>query len=236
MWSKLEELHMPVNWHAGAPTHQFLPTGPYNTLEGPGYYKNAQLKQEILNQQEHVLERHPNLIVIAAHSNYLMDELPLLVYRFEKYPNYNIDIAAVAEQWGRSPDLFTYICHDYQDRIFYGTDAGYSGRKAEEEGSMDNAAEHLKAFQLAYFLFLGTSQKMIPCPYDGNQGRYLIGWVNGFTRYAHDGVALPDDILAKIYYKNAEKMFGIKVADWKPATPVSFATKPAAPQDEPKAK
>jgi hypothetical protein len=75
---------------------------------------------------------------------------------------------------------------------------------------------------------------MIPRPYLGNSGRYLIGWENGFTRYAHDGVALPDDILQKIYYKNAERLFGIKVADWKPATPVSFET--TAPVRAPQAR
>ena len=50
--------------------------------------------------------------------------------------------------------------------------------------------------------------------------------VNAFTRYAHDGVALSDSTLRKIYYKNAERLFGIKVEGWKPAKPVSFAMAP----------
>jgi hypothetical protein len=65
---------------------------------------------------------------------------------------------------------------------------------------------------------------MIPNPFDGNYGRYLIGWEQGYTRYAHDGVNLPDSVLQKIYFKNAEKLFGITVADWKPSTPVNFQT------------
>ena len=224
MWSKLEELHMPINWHVAAPSRFWRPESPYNTLEAPSYYKRLPLKQALLMQQERVLERHPNLIVIAAHSNYLTDQIPLLVYRMETYPNYNIDLSAVMEEWGRVPEEFAFICREYPDRIFFGTDAGYSDRKVAAEGSMDNAVAHLKAFYVAHFLFLGTSQKMIPVPYNGNYGRYLIYWENGFTRYAHDGVALPNDVLEKIYYKNAERLFGLKVADWKPATPVSFET------------
>jgi len=225
MWNKLEELHMPINWHVGDPSRYWWPESPYNTLEGPSYYKNAPLKQELLMQQERVLEKHPNLIVIASHSNYLMDEIPLLVYRFEKYPNYNIDISAATEEWGRVPEEFLHIAHDYQDRIFYGTDASYGADDVTANGDIDKAVARFKAFHVAHFLFLGTSQKMIPCPFNGNYGCHLIYWEKGYTRYANDGVALPKDILEKIYYKNAERMFGIKVADWKPETPVSFETK-----------
>jgi uncharacterized protein len=217
MWNKLEELHMPINWHVGDPSRYWRPESPYNTLEGPSYYKKAPLKQELLNQQEHVLQHHPNLIVIASHSNYLTDEIPLLVYRFEKYPNYYIDLSASTEEWGRVPEEFKDIARDYQDRIFYGTDAGYNDTKIEADGSMEKCVEHFKAFQMAHFLFLGTDQRRIPCPFNGNYGPDLIRWENGYTRYAYDGVALPNDILEKIYFKNAEKLFNIKVADWKPA-------------------
>jgi len=225
MWNKLEELRMPINWHVGDPSRYWRPEGPFNTLETESYHGKMPLKQDLLNQQEHVLERHPNLVVIAAHSNYLADMIPLLVWRFEKYPNYYVDLSASIEEWGRVPEEFVDVVRDYQDRILYGTDGSYRERDIPEGGSVDTVAANLKAFHVAHFLFLGTRQRMIPTPFDGNYGRYLIGWENGYTRYAHDGVGLPDDILEKIYFKNAEKLFGISVADWKPATPVSFETK-----------
>ena len=71
----------------------------------------------------------------------------------------------------------------------------------------------MKAFHVAHFLFLSTSQKMIPTPFDGNYGRYLVGHVDGFTRYAHDGVALPPDVLEKIYFKNA-----LRLMEWRAET------------------
>jgi len=217
VWNKLEELKMPINWHVGDPSRYWRPQGPYNTLESNGYMTGFPSKQECLFKQEHVLEKHPNLIVIAAHSNYLADQVPYLMYRFQKYPNYYIDLSATCGEWGRVPEEFVDICKMYPDRILYGTDAGYRGGRTEEPVDMDTVVRNFKAFQVAHFLFYGTRQRGIPIPWNGNYGKYITHWENGFTRYAHDGVNLPDDILRKIYYQNAERLFGIKVADWKPA-------------------
>jgi hypothetical protein len=219
---------MPINWHVGDPTRYWRPVTPFNCLESDGYEKGFPLKEEVLFQQERVLEKHPNLIVIASHANYLTDQIPYLEYRLAKYPNYYFDLAAACDEFGRVPEEFIYIATKYPDRIFYGTDAGYRGGKVEKYGGLEKTVNDFKAFQVAHFLFLGTNQKMIPIPFNGNYGRYLIYWENGFTRYANDGVALPDEVLAKIYYKNAEKMFGIKVEGWKPAGEFSYEIKPVA--------
>jgi hypothetical protein len=170
------------------------------------------------------------LFVIAAHSNYLTDEIPYLEYRFVKYPNYYVDIAAACDEFGRVPEEFVDLCTRYPDRILYGTDAGYDKKKIAEYGGLERMVNDFKAFQVAHFLFLGTDQKLIPIPFNGNYGRYLIGWENGFTRYANDGVALPDPILRKIYYENAERLFGIKVKDWKPDGEFSYEIKVIEPK------
>jgi predicted TIM-barrel fold metal-dependent hydrolase len=188
---------------------------------------------DLLNMQENVLKAHPNLFVIASHSNYLQDMIPLLVSRFEKYPNYCIDLSGGTEEWGRVPEEFIDIARDYQDRIFYGTDASYGNDDVERDGSFEAALAHLKAFHVAHFLFLGTSQKMIPIAFNGNYGRYLVRWENGFTRYAHDGVNLPDDILKKIYYENSDRLLGTSAASWTPPAPVSFETKAGWQMPEP---
>jgi len=222
MWSKLEDLRMPINWHVGEPSRRWRPEGPFNTLEAPSLLGKGPLKMELLNRQERVLERHPKLIVIAAHTNFLVDMLPPMVYRFEKYPNYHVDLCAAFEEFGRVPEEFTDICRMYGDRIFYGTDAVYW--KDHIKGDKAARVAHYKAFYLAHFLFLGTGQRMIPVPFSGNYGRYFIGWENGFTRYAHDGVSLSDSILRKIYYRNAEKLFGVKVEGRKSPKGLSFET------------
>jgi uncharacterized protein len=222
MWAKLEELRMPINWHVGEPSRRWRPEGPFNTIEAASLRGKGPLKMELLNRQERVLQRHPKLVVIAAHTNFLVDMLPLLVYRFEKYPNYHVDLCAAFEEFGRVPEEFVDICAAYSDRLFYGTDAVFWARHIQ--GNKADLVAHYKAFHLAHFLFLGTRQRMIPVPFSGNYGRYFLGWENGFTRYAHDGVALSDAILRKMYYRNAEKLFGLKVEGRKPPKGLSFET------------
>jgi predicted TIM-barrel fold metal-dependent hydrolase len=233
VWQKLDDLRMPINWHIGNPSRYWRPEGPYNSLEFGSYSQGYPTKQEVLFQQERILQRHPNLVVLAAHANYLTDEIPYLVYRLEKYPNYYVDLGAACDEFGRVPEEFVDLCMKYQDRILYGTDAGYRRNKLDMYGGLEHAVQTFKAFHVAHFLFLGTDQRMIPIPWNGNYGRYLIYHENGFTRYAHDGVALPDDVLAKIYYRNAEKLFGIRVADWKPSEGFTYEVKPAAKGQSP---
>jgi len=221
MWAKLEELRMPVNWHVADPSRYWRPEGPMNTLEGPSYYKNAPLKFELLMQQNRVLEKHPDLVVIAAHSNYLADMVPLLEWRFRNFPNYYADLSATIGEWGRVPEEFKYMVTEYADRFFYGTDAGYREGSIEMfgAGDIDAAAHNMAAFHLAHYMFLGTAQKNLPIPFHGNYGRTLSRWQGGYSRYIHDGVKLPAGVLEKIYYKNAERLFGIEVEGWQPPAP-----------------
>jgi predicted TIM-barrel fold metal-dependent hydrolase len=233
MWAKLEELKMPVNWHVADPSRYWRPEHPLNTLESESYYKRAPLKFELLMQQNRVLEKHPDLIVIAAHSNYLADMIPLLEWRFRTFPNYHCDLSATIGEWGRVPEEFKYMVTEYADRFFYGTDAGYRDESIEYfgEGDVDVAAHNMAAFHLSHYMFLGTGQRMLPIPFNGNYGRYFIGWKDNYTRYAHDGANLPTDVLEKIYYKNAERLFGIEVEGWEPPKPPYWTQPWTSPQE-----
>jgi len=210
MWDKLVELEMPINWHVSEPTGFWRAESPRNTTGSfTSYYRKRPLKQTLLHQQERVLERHPDLIVIACHSNWLTDSVPLLEYRFDKYPNYYIDISASVGEWGAASDEFVHVCREYSDRILYGTDMSCR-RIGDEEEFETKFLANVTAFHIAHFLFLGTSQKMIPTPFSGNKGKHFVGRAYGGPLYANDGVALPDGILEKIYYKNSERLFGIR--------------------------
>jgi len=141
----------------------------------------------------------------------------------DTYPNLYVDIDASLEEWGKDPGQFYDFCTEYQDRILFGTDWGMHDKALRTAGSSEKCVEDWKAFALAHYLFLGTDQKMIPCPFNGNQGRYLTHRVNGWPRYAHDGVNLPKGVLEKLYYKNAERLFGIKVDVWKPPQKIDWS-------------
>ena len=222
-WEKAVELKVPLNWHTGQPSRHWRPEGPNNRIEGDSLYRNYPKSQHaMLRERDAVLERYPGLLVIACHSSYASDQVPYLTYLMDKFPNLYVEIDATLEDWGKKPEEFYDFCTEYQDRILYGTDWSVSERAIEYSGSPEKMIEDWKAFSLAHYLFLGTDQRMIPCPFNGNQGRFLTHRVNGFPRYAHDGVALPEEVLKKLYYKNAEKLFGIKVEGWTPPQPVTW--------------
>ena len=217
VWDKLEELQMPINWHVADPSRYWRPENHFNRLEDDSYFGEKPWKFDLLMQQQRVLERHPDLVVVAAHSNYLADMVPLLQQRLEKFPNYYIDLSATCGEWGRVPEELKFIVSEYGDRVLFGTDAGYRRSRIDSyDGDLDRAAEDVAAFYLAHFLFYGTDQRRIPVPWNGNYGADLVGWENGFTRYTHDGVDLPDDRLRKIYYENAERLFRLDVSGWQP--------------------
>jgi predicted TIM-barrel fold metal-dependent hydrolase len=226
VWKKAVELKVPFNWHIAQPARYWRPESANNRIEGGGVYGKPDVKPQHAYQLERdrVLDRYPDLTVIACHSSYAAESAPYLNYLMETYPNLYIDMDASFEEWGKRPEEFYDFCVEYQDRILFGTDWGVSTRHMERSGAQgeEKFVDDWKAFMLAHYLFLGTDQRMVPCPFNGNQGRILTHRVNGFPRYAHDGVALPDEVLAKLYYKNAEKLFGLKVEGWQPPQTIAW--------------
>jgi len=227
MWEKLEELQFPVNWHVADPSRYWMKETPTRMLEAKGYYKGYPLKHALIMQQERVLERFPKLVVIASHANWLNDQIPHLIYRLETYPNYYFDLSAACDEFGMDREDFRDVCLKYSDRIFFGTDAGYSPDKPKRYGGRKHLVADYKAFYVAHFLFLGTDQEKIPCAWKGAPGQHLVGYENGFVRYANDGIALPDKVLADIYYRNAERLFGVKARGWRPKGKFSYDVQPA---------
>jgi predicted TIM-barrel fold metal-dependent hydrolase len=226
MWEKLEELQFPINWHVADPSRYWMKETATRMLEAPDYRKGHLLKHEIIMQQDRVLERFPKLVVIASHANWLNDQIPHLIYRLETYPNYYFDLSAACDEFGMDREDFRDVCIEYSDRIFFGTDAGYSTESLKKHGGRKKFVADYKAFYLAHLLFLGTDQRMIPCAWKGAPGQHFVGYENGFVRFANDGISLPDEVLRDIYYRNAERMFGIKVRGWRPEGKFSYE-KPA---------
>ena len=223
MWGALEELQMPINWHVADPTRYWMPETPKSMLEAGCYLGKHPLKHTLIMQQERVLEKFPKMVVIASHANWLNDQIPHLIYRLETYPNYHFDLSAACDEFGKLPIEFEDLCLRYSDRIFFGTDAGFRKDTVTKHGGAAATLADYKAFFTAHFLFLGTDQKMIPCAWKGAVGRHFVGYENGFVRFANDGVNLPEPVLKNIYYRNAERMFGIKVAGWRPAKGFTYA-------------
>jgi predicted TIM-barrel fold metal-dependent hydrolase len=99
--------------------------------------------------------------------------------QLDKYPNYYIDIDARIHEIGRRPYTARKMLIKYQDRILFGTDT----------------RPDVEAYR-TYYQFLETEDEYI----DVAKSHHLQG------RWKVNGMYLPDEVLEKIYYRNAVKL------------------------------
>jgi predicted TIM-barrel fold metal-dependent hydrolase len=140
------------------------------------------------NAWERVLDRHSNLKVVNAHmlDHFNSDEqLDYLMYVLETYPNLHIDLAARFQQFHRMDrDKLRTFMIKYADRILYGTDIGGQPKEGQYEKT---AQMYFRSFQLL------ETDKII-------EGGF-------FSDTKTQGLALPEDVLKKIYYQNAARLY-----------------------------
>jgi len=185
VWAKCGELGIPVMIHISDPAA--FHAGPidrynerYDELIGnPSwsfYGDNYPSKNELLEQRNRMFARHPNTIFISAHVGDLAEDLGRVSLCLERYPNVYVDISARISELGRQPYTARKFMIQYQDRILFGSD------------TPPNAESYR-----VYYRFLETDDEYFdPTPSHKLQGRWMIY-----------GIYLPDEVLEKIYNKNA---------------------------------
>jgi predicted TIM-barrel fold metal-dependent hydrolase len=190
IWTKCGELGIPVMIHVSDPKAFFTPVDRYNERydelgahpDWSFYGEKYPSKEEILTQRNRVMEKHPETIFIGAHMGNLPEELGRVAMWLEEYPNFYVDIDARISELGRQPYTARRFMIKYQDRILFGTDT----------------EPDAEAYRI-YFRFLETDDEYI----DPSGGHHLQGRWNIY------GLYLPDDVLEKIYNKNALKILGM---------------------------
>ncbi|MEX0928037.1 MAG: amidohydrolase family protein [Balneolales bacterium] len=188
LWAKCGELGIPVLIHISDPKAFFTPVDRYNERydelgERPHWAffgDEFPEKEDILDQRNRVIERYRDTTFIATHMANLPEELGRVSMWLEQYPNMYVDINARISELGRQPYTCRRFMLQYQDRILFGTDT----------------RPNTEAYQV-YFRFLETDDEYITAdPSHHRQGRWKIY-----------GVFLPDEVLEKIYNKNALRIF-----------------------------
>lgn len=112
----------------------------------------------------------------------LPEELSQVSKWLDSYPNFYVDIDARISELGRQPYTARKFMIKHQDRVLFGTDT----------------APDAAAYQI-YYRFLETDDEYInPADAHHLQGRWMIY-----------GLYLPDNVLEKIYNKNALKILGM---------------------------
>ncbi|MFH1069469.1 MAG: amidohydrolase family protein, partial [Candidatus Glassbacteria bacterium] len=190
IWARCGELGIPVMIHVTDPKAFFTPLDEHNErYDELGAHPNWSFfgdkfppKQAILDARNRVMARHPNTIFIGAHMGNQPEELHVVANWLEVYPNFYVDIDARISELGRQPRTARKFFLQYQDRVMFGTDTPPS----------------VEAYRV-YYRFLETDDEY----FDPSGGHHLQG------RWMIYGVYLPDEVLEKIYNKNAQKIFAM---------------------------
>jgi len=188
IWAKCGELGIPVMIHVSDPPAFFDPIDHNNEMydvliQHPGwsfYGDEYPSKSELLEQRNRVIEKHPHTIFIGAHMGNSPEDLGRVAVWLEKYPNFYVDIDARINELGRQPYTARKFMITYQDRVLFGTDT----------------PPDAEAYRVHYRFLETDDEYFDPSPAHMQLGRWMIYGLN-----------LPDEVLEKIYYKNALNIF-----------------------------
>jgi predicted TIM-barrel fold metal-dependent hydrolase len=188
VWETVAELNVPVLMHVADPVAFFDPISNTNEryeelhahpdwhFPSPPYPPFL----KIMDDMASLIRRHPKTTFIGAHVGCYSENLAWVSQLMDDCPNFYVDISARISELGRQPYTARRFFLDYPDRILFGSDFGPD-----------------LALYCKYFRFLETDDEYFaydtaPTPL---QGRWYIY-----------GVYLPDDVLEKVYYRNAERV------------------------------
>lgn len=183
IWIKCAQLNIPVLIHTADPKSFWLPVDKNNErwLElntHPDRKRGpGNLSWDTLIAQQHkVFLKHPNTKFIAAHFGWMANDLENLGNFLDSAKNVYVEFGAIISDLGRQPKASKAFFEKYQDRILFGKD----NWKPDEYAT--------------YFRVLETEDEYFPY-----HKKYHAFW----RMY---GMGLSDDVLKKVYYKNALKI------------------------------
>jgi predicted TIM-barrel fold metal-dependent hydrolase len=181
VWAKCAELGIPVLIHSADPKSFWDPMDGDNErwLELKTHPRRKRTAtdpepwQQIIDEQHRMFKKHPKTKFINAHMGWYANNLDRLGELMDEIPNMSVGIGAVIAELGRQPRRAREFFIKYQDRIVFGKDSW----KPEEFPT--------------YFRVLETADEYFPY-----YKKYHAFW-------AMYGLDLPDEVLKKVYYKNA---------------------------------
>jgi len=185
IWAECGRLGFPVLIHSAEPPSFWLPKDKNNERwlelkQKPSRYRDpAKVPsfESIIAEQHHIFEKHPSTTFINAHLGWMGNDLDRLGAHLDRYPNVMTEIGAVLAELGRQPRRAKQFLIDYQDRVLFGKDAY-------------NVKEYY-----TYFRVLETKDE------------YFDYYRKRHAYWKMYGLGLPDNVLKKLYYKNALRIF-----------------------------
>lgn len=181
VWETCARLGIPVLIHTGEPWSFFQPMDRLNErwLElklHPGRARPSgrfPSWETIMGEQHNLFAKHPKTVFINAHLGWLGGNLAQLGRLMDKLPNMHTEIGAVLAELGRQPRFAREWLIRYQDRVMFGKDSWNPGEYHTYFRVLESADEYFDYYR-----------------------KYHAFW----KMY---GLDLPDEVLKKVYYKNA---------------------------------
>ena len=185
IWDTCGKNKIPVLIHSGEPSSFWHPKNKFNERwlelrQKPNRFRDPDTNpsfEEVLAEQHEVFKKHPNTIFINAHLGWMGNDLDRLENHLDTFPNVMTEIGAVLAELGRQPKRARSFFIKYQDRILFGKDS----YKVSE--------------YYTYFRVLETDDE------------YFDYYRKRHAHWKMYGLALPDTVLQKLYYKNALDLF-----------------------------
>jgi len=190
LWETAARAGAPVLMHVADPVAFFSPVDHTNerwdelcsrpdwSWYGPSYPSFRELIDQLLN----LLDRHRNTTFQLAHVGCYAENLAFVAkHILDPHPNVYTDISERIAELGRQPYTARKFMIEYQDRLLFGTDRPPLG-----------------PWYPYYFRFLETCDEYFPHGPEKppRQGRWNIY-----------GIGLPDEVLRKLYFENAERLY-----------------------------
>ena len=184
IWEKCGELGVPVLIHSADPKPFWDEVNSDNErwLELKTHPRRKRSAtdpapwEQIIAEQHRMFKKHPKTNFINAHMGWYANDLGTLASLMDEIPNMYVGIGAIIAELGRQPKNAHKFFVKYQDRVLFGKDSW----KPDEFPT--------------YFRVLESDDEYFPY-----HKKYHAFW-------AMYGMDLPDEVLKKLYFKNALKL------------------------------
>ena len=181
VWAAAARLQLPVFIHTGDPQEFYEPHDFSNErwLElalFPNRFIGPDQHptfEELMTERDNLFRRNPRTTFVAAHMGWHANDLPRLGRMLEQMPNVYVEVGAILYDLGRQPRAAHDFFMRFQDRILFGKDS-------------------YQPIEYPYYFRVFETRD----DYFDYYRDYHAFW----KLY---GIDLPDDVLKKVYYKNA---------------------------------
>ncbi len=180
IWAACARLNLPVFIHTGDPQEFWKPIDYENErwlelslFPGRRYGDEFPSFEQLVIERNNLFRKHRNTKFVTAHLGWHASELGVLAALFDENPNLYSEVGAVLYDIGRQPRAARDFFVKYQDRILFGKDS-------------------YQPVEYPYYWRVFET--------DDDYFDYYRDYHAFWKLY---GIDLPDEVLKKVYYKNA---------------------------------